>query len=179
MKRLKMPHYRKRGKIEIPLSPEEFEKGMKYGKFIKENHKGFAALLFYSGVRKTEALRAVKKQFSFVKGVIFFDVGKRLKHGKVTSTLRIPIEKPFAEYIWKSIEQVKKDNKRIWPYSKKTAYNIIARVWYYPHHLRLTRITDILEKKNIVAAKSWTGLTLQSLEYYVGLIEMKEIAETL
>ena len=93
--------------------------------------------------------------------------------------MQIPVSRPYAGCIWEAVEQTKKTKQRVFPYSRRTAYNIISRVWYYPHHLRLTRITDILKKKNVVAAKAWTGLTLQSLEYYVGLLEMEEIAKTL
>ena len=174
-----MPHYRKHGKIETPLTDEQFEEGMRNGHFAKQKHKGFVALLHYSAVRKTEALRARKEQFSLVGLEIKFDVGKRLKRGLKTPPLTIPLEAPYATDIWEAVRNTK-DGNRVFPYSPKTGYNIVARVFKYPHYHRLSRITWFFEQGfPISQVRSWTGLSLSALNYYVGLVDVAKMGRAL
>lgn len=162
-----------------PLSDEEFQEGMHIGKFCERKHKGFAALLFYTGVRKSEALRSVKEQFRLRADQIIFEVGKRLKRGIVTPPLNIPLEAPYVDEIVWSVEQTP-NGERVWPYCKKTGYNIVDRVFKYPHYFRLSRITNFfLEGWTIVQVRSWTGLTLKALESYVGLVDVMRMGKTL
>ena len=173
------PHYRKHGKIQVPLSDEEFKEGMRTGDFKKPKHKGFVALLFYSGVRKQEALRVKKEQFQLRGNQIIFDVGRRLKHGLETPPLNIPLDAAYAEEIWWAIENTRKGHK-VFPYCKKTGYNIVDRVFKYPHYFRLSRITNFfLEGWTIAQVRSWTGLTLKALESYVGLVDVTRMGESL
>lgn len=182
-----MPNYTKSGKILIPLTPEQFHEGIEEGHFCREKHKAFAALLYHTGLRVTEVLRARKEQFSLQDDKIYFDVGKRLKRGIKTASLMIPLDKPSASLIWDAIEDTK-PKKRVFPYCRKTGYNIIARVWSYPHHFRLTKITNLLTpRKNergvtipgfsIPQLKSWTGLTLGALNFYVGMVDIEEMGK--
>ena len=170
-----MPNYSKQGKIMIPLTQEQFIKGMEEGKFAREKHRGLAALLYYTGIRISEGLRAKKEQFVLQKDAVYFDVGKRLKHGMVTAPLKILLSKPFASLIWESVEATK-SKKRVFPFCRSTGYNVVARVWFYPHHLRLTRFTD-LAKYGTAKLKSWSGLTLTALDYYMGVVDIDEMAE--
>lgn len=169
------PHYRTHGKIQIPLTPEDFNKILDTGHFVHLDHKAFFCLLYYFGIRKTEGLRAVKEQFTVKGQELFFDVGKRLKRGKHTPPLNLPLDKPGALLIWRTVEKTK-PGARVWPYSAKTGYNIVARVLYYPHHLRLSRITNFFSKNfSITQVRSYTGLTLQSLESYVGIVDIQKM----
>ena len=171
-----MPNYSKSGKIMIPLTPEQFIKGMEEGKFAREKHRGLAALLYYTGIRISEGLRAKKEQFVLQKDAVYFDVGKRLKHGMITSPLKILQSKPFTSLIWEAVEDTK-PKKRVFPYCRMTGYNIVARVWFYPHHIRLTKFTDLAQKYGIAKLKSWSGLTLNALDYYIGAVDIDEMAE--
>lgn len=174
-----MPHYRKHGKIQVPLSEEEFAEGMEHGRFIHRKHKGFVAVLYYTGVRKKEALRTVREQFHILADKIIFDVGKRLKHGIETPPLNIPLSAPYAEEISWAIQNTE-PNKRVWPYCDKTGYNIVDRVFKYPHYFRLSRITNFfLEGWTIAQVKAWTGLTLKALDSYVGLVDVMKMGESL
>jgi integrase len=174
-----MPWYRKEGKIQIPLTMQEFQYGMKKGTFLKPKHQGYVALLYYTAVRKTEGLRATKEQFSMSHETIVFSVGKRLKHGIETPSLRIPLTAPFADKIWEAIECTG-EGKRVWPYCPKTGYNIVNRVFKYPHLFRLSRITNFfLEGWTIAQVHSWTGLTLKALDYYMGLVDIQKMGESL
>ena len=175
-----MPWYRKHGKIETPLSHEEFLKAMQKGKFVKPKHKAFVALLYYTGVRRGEALRAKKEQFRLEGNQIIFDVGKRLKRGIQTPALNIPLSAPYADEIWKAVEKTKK-GERVFLFTDVTAYNIVVRAFgSYPHHLRLSRITNFFKEGFSIAEVSrWTGLTLKALDYYVGLVDVKKMGESL
>lgn len=175
-----MPDYRKNGKILIPLTDAEFAEGMETGYFAKESHKAFVVLLYYSGVRKQEALRALRKQFRITNDDIIFSVGKRLKHGIETPPLAIPRKAPYVDYLVAAIEQVIGKNIRIFEFSAKTAYNIVSRVFNYPHFFRLSRITNFFaEGYSIAQVHSWTGLSLQALDFYVGLVDVKEMGKSL
>lgn len=174
-----LPWYRTQGKIQTPLTDQDFQDGMKQGTFLKPKHEGYVSLLYYSAVRKTEGSRTKREQLTLNKNVIIFDVGKRMKHGIETASLRIPIDAPFATKIWEAREHTKQ-GERIWPYSPKTCYNIVHRVFPYPHLFRLSRITNFfLEGWTIAQVHSWTGLTLKALDYYTGLVDIQKMGESL
>jgi len=74
---------------------------------------------------------------------------------------------------------VKKEG-RVWPYCRKTGYNIVNRVFFYPHYFRLSRITRFFaDGFTIAQVKSWTGLTLKALDYYVGLVSITDMGKSL
>jgi len=174
------PHYRTHGKIQEPITDEDFVKGMAQGKFVQPKHRGYVALLYYSAVRKREALRATREQFRLSRGNIIFGVGKRLKHGIETPPLNIPVNAPYAKEIWEAVETTQPE-QRVFPYCAKTAYNIVKRAGFnYPHFFRLNRITNFfLDGWTIAQVHSWTGLTLKALDYYVGLVDIKRMGDSL
>ena len=178
-----MPYYRKHGKIATPLTEDEFKEGMHSGHFVRKKHRGFCVLLYYSAVRKMEALRALREQFTIEPEAILFDVGERLKKQKSwfkeTPPLLLPFKAPFMEDLREAIEHTR-TKKRVFPYCSKTGYNIVARVFKYPHLFRLSRITWFLEHDwPISKVRSWTGLSLMSLEYYVGIVDIRKMGEDL
>ena len=174
-----MPWYRIEGKIQTPLSDEDFQTGMENGEFIDPNHRGYCVLLFYSAVRKCEALRAVRNQFQVTNTAIMFEVGDRLKHSKHTPALKIPLDAPYASELKEAIERTPQ-SERVFPYCAKTGYNIVRRAFKYPHLFRLSRITNFfLEGWTIAQIRSWTGLTLTALEYYVGLVDIIKMGDSL
>jgi integrase len=175
-----LPWYRTSGKLMTPISDKDFVIGMNNGPFVKRKHKGFVALLFYSAVRKREALRARREQFRVLSDRVIFEVGKRLKHGLHTPPLTIPLSAPYVdEIVWSIVNTEPK--QRVWPYSAKTAYNIVRRVFpAYPHYFRLNRITTFFEEGwTIAQVRTWTGLSLNALEFYVGLVDVKRMGESL
>jgi integrase len=168
------------GKVKIPLSQKEFEVGVRSGKFLKDSHKAFAILLYYTGLRKNELRRAIKQQFKVQSKILVFDVGQRLKHSKQTPALKLPLKLPFMEIVLNEIELTKSDGAKVFDFSDRTAYNIIRRVWHYPHHLRLTRITKEFNKKRTISqVQNFTGLTLQALNSYIGEVDISLIGEGL
>jgi integrase len=153
---------------------------MDKGYFVKEpQHPGLVALLHYSAVRISEGLRTEKEQFRLTKDVLYYDVGERLKGSFKTDPLPIPLEAPYVDRIVESIEKTK-PGKRVFPYCRKTGYNVVHRVFKYPHYHRLTRITWFFQHGyNIVQVRSWTGLSLSALEYYVGLLALSDMGKSL
>lgn len=161
------------------MTDEQFKEIMETGHFCKNIHRPFTVLLYYSAIRKSEALRVVKQDFQITSDNIVFDVGPRLKHSLRTPPLYIPLDALYVNCLREAIENADK-NKRIFGFSKKTAYNILDRLGYYPHFLRLSRITNFfLEGWTVVQVKSWTGLNLKNLDYYVGLVDVKRMGESL
>ena len=174
-----MPNYTREGKLLDPMTDEDFKSGMETGKFLKPKHRAFCVLLYYSAVRKQEALRTVKEQFQLTRSAVFFDVKKRLKRGKITPPLKLPLKAPFMEELKEAIEQTKPGEK-VFPYCDKTGYNIVRRVFHYPHFFRLNRITQFfLDGWSIAEVKSWTGLTLSALNFYVGQVDISRMGDSL
>jgi len=163
-----------------PLTNEEFIKGMKKGYFVKSpDHEALITFLHYSAVRISEALKLCRSQFRIVRNTLFVDIGQRLKHSKRTHPLEIPLTAPYVNTIAETLKN-RKAKQKMWPYCRKTGYNIVKRVFEYPHYHRLSRITQFfLDGHTIAEVKSWTGLTLKALDYYVGLVSIHRMGKTL
>jgi integrase len=175
----KQSRYSIEGKIEIPLTLNEFKQGMATGRFIHGSHRAFVVLLFYYGVRISEGLRANREQFKVQGNLLFFDVGQRLKHSKKTDPLPLAINAPYVNELIELIEQTPPGHK-LFKFKRKTGYNIVRRVWHYPHHFRLTRITGFFQDgRTITEVKSWTGLSLKALDYYAGKVAILKMGESL
>lgn len=172
--------YRRFGKIETAMTDEEFKEGMETGKFVHRKHKGYCVLLFYTGVRKLEAGNAKREQFQITKNMVIYNVSKRLKGSAFTPQLPLPRSLPFMDELVWAVENTEAGAK-VWDYSPKTYYNIVRRAFdRYPHLCRLTRITNFFEKGfDIAKVRSWTGLTLAALEYYVGVVDVAKMGKAL
>jgi integrase len=174
-----MPNYKREGKIQTPYTDLDFSKGMEEGLFHKPSHRAYCILLYYSAIRCSEGLRSRKEQFQISGKAILFDVGVRLKHGKLTPSLLIPLDAPYTNELKRAIEETKV-GERVFPYCRATGYNIVRRAFKYPHLFRLSRITNFfLEGWSIAQVKSWTGLTIMALEYYVGVTDIMKMGESL
>jgi len=175
-----MPSYRRYGKLTNVLLPGEFEKGLSAGKFVKvPDHKGLCVFLYYSGCRISEALNMKRQDFRVASGVLYADI-KRLKHSKQTDPIELLLSSPFIEFLESTVYQVKKKERRVWPYCRKTGYNIVNRAFDYPHHFRLSRITQLfLKGYTIPEVQSFTGLTVGALEHYIAKVDIKRIREDL
>lgn len=176
---IKFPWYRCEGKIETPITEAEFKEGMQQGHFVKDSHRAYAVLLYYSAVRKEEARRAIKEQFRILPDRLMFDVGKRLKHGKHTPPLPIPLDAPFVFELVDLIRDTHRGDK-VFKFCHATAYNIVRRVFKYPHWFRLSRITWFFQQGFTIAeVRSWTGLSLKALDYYVGIVGIDKMGRVL
>jgi integrase len=209
-----LPNYRE--KLTNPLSDEEFIAGMNRGPFVqKPQHPGYIAFLHYTGLRMGEALNLSPDDFTVNSENLMVSVAfprelmkviknpdgtktkiptgkivyERFKHSKQTPPLPLSLDLPFIDYVLQSIEEAKKQNlDRVWPYCRKTGYNIVHRVFKYPHYHRLSRITwffqphpeiDRPQGFSIAEVRSWTGLSLKALDYYVGLVGIERMGQSL
>lgn len=182
-----MPWYRKEGKVETPITETEFKQGMETGCFIELNHRPLVTLYYYSAVRRTEGVRVIRDQFRIAQDLIYFDVGQRLKHSKQTPALPIPKAAPYVMELEDLIIKTPK-GERLFPFTDRTAYNIVRRVFKYPHWFRLSRITWFFlphpeigrpQGFSIAEVRNWTGLSLRALDYYVGLAKLDEMGKAL
>lgn len=183
-----MPNYSKSGKTLFPITEKKFIETMTESHFTKDSHRGLVACLYYYGVRISEALRAKKEQFNVTEDKIYFDVLERLKKRKFskkknkviiargilqTAPLPLKLSEPLAYTISEAVECTKA-KKRVWPYCRKTGYNIVDRAFNtYPHHFRLTNFTNIAKEFGIPRLKSWSALTLVALDFYMGIVDIE------
>jgi len=175
-----MPHYRKHGKILRPITPERFVEVMETGHFTQNDHRGFVTLLYYSAVRKMEALGTKRKQITLDQTSLIYEVGERLKHSARTDPLFIPRDSPFVYEIEDCWEKTR-EGERIWQFSPKTAYNIMDRAFDgYPHYFRLSRITNfLLQGWTIPDIHSWTGLSVVAINSYLGQVSVQKMGASL
>lgn len=154
---------------------------MNTGKFCEKSHRAFVVVLYYFGIRKSEALKALRRQFWIERGNLIFDVGKRKKRSKRTPPLKIATDKPFIPELIEHLLGITDAQERVFNFCSRTAYNITERFLdTYPHYFRLSRITNELNKgRTIPEMKTFTGLTLTALDSYVGIVTIDKIAKDL
>jgi hypothetical protein len=174
-----MPNYKQ--KLTAPLTDQAFTEAMNKGNFIhKPEHQGYLAFLYYTGARCSEGLKITANQFRRTPNILFIEI-ERLKHSHKTDPLPIPTDAPFVECIIDSYSGLKPDSK-VWPYCRKTGYNIVKRVYPqgYPHYFRLSRITNfLLLGFTTPEIKSWTGLNASTIDHYVGLVKLDRMGKSL
>lgn len=103
-----------------------------------------------------------------------------IKHESLQSArLKLPLDAPYMLELKKCIEETP-DGQRVFPYCGKTGYNIVRRAFKYPHLFRLSRITKFfVDAYTIAQVRSWTGLSLAALEYYVGIVDAQKMGDSL
>lgn len=181
-----MPNYTIEGKRLTPISKFKFNDMMQRGKFITvPQHKALLAILYYFGFRISEALSLKTNNFTLEDNLLYVTV-QRLKHSRNTEALSVPIDRPYVNEILETLEATP-NNKRLFPYSRVTGWRIVRRALnVYPHFLRLNRITHLFMPSpakpsgySITEVRSFTGLTVNSLNAYVGRVSVKEIGTDL
>ncbi|MDG6222544.1 MAG: tyrosine-type recombinase/integrase [Candidatus Bathyarchaeota archaeon] len=172
-----MPNYTKKGKIELITSDTEFFNKVSNQQTQLGNEKtSFVCALYYFGIRVSEALNLTKESFTIKNKKLYVDVGQRLKHSKRTPPLSVKLDRPFVHNIVSVIQETDKGSK-VWNFSRVTAWRIINKHFdKYPHYYRLNRITTFFDKGYPISkVKSWTGLTLKALDYYVGVSDVSKM----
>lgn len=196
-----MPNYTRHGKVLQVLTDKEFDEKIREADFDNIAYAAYPVLLYYSGVRKREALRAAARQFTREGDTLFFDVGKRLKRGPTLAPLPLPATawhmdkllaavdaaKGAGRYIFRwSKKEVDTIEQPVFPFCPRTAYNVASQVFAYCHHARLSRITWFFSPHpelgrpqgySVAEVQNWTGLTLRALNFYIGLAKTQEMGE--
>jgi len=199
-----MPKY-KNGKITEQLSFQYVqERVLKVKKKLTLEALAFFWLLYYVGCRKSEAYERTVDDCQLTEQFFIIDFHQRKKHGATVPALKLPLNFPGVETLSAQILAARKkrtsrklfektvkgdrstEYKRahwLFPHiQKQWALHIIKTILgenYYPHFLRLNRITEICSDPtaNITRIKSFTGIkTLRVIESYMGSTEKEQDA---
>ena len=162
-----MPKYKK--KITRLMDYKEFKEKTDSLPIARQ---AFLSILFFAGCRVSEALALTSDDISCTGDTIFIQFF-RLKGSKQTD----PQELPRADSLLWICEQ----EGKLFPFSRKTAYNIVKRVFpsLYPHYFRMNRIT----KTDILFGDATVyhifGISASSIDHYRGKVDIKRVGKAL
>lgn len=170
-----MPNYTLQGKLLQPITPEEFEAAIAYEK-KRPYMQAYFVLLYYTGVRVSEALRAAKEAFNFDRVNLYWEVGKRLKRGRKTQPLPLALNQPHMDILYKRVIYTRK-GQRVFPFDRTTAWRHCRKAGLgYNHHARLSAITFYLKMGYSIAhIVNWFGISVQTVNEYIGLLDLQEM----
>ena len=162
-----MPHYNK--KITRQMDYKEFEQGLVD---LPQDRQAFLSVLFFAGIRVSEALALTSDAISCTPDTIYIQVF-RLKGSKQTDPTPIP-KTPYTKWL---CEQ----EGPLFTWCRRTGYNIVHRAFegLYPHFFRQNRYTDLAEKFSLATVVSYSGLNPLSVEYYITKVDIKKVGKSL
>lgn len=197
-----MPEY-KHGKQEEIIDFQNVRRQVAEAR-LSCSEEAYFWILYYCGVRKSEAYERVAEDFNVSQSHLIIDFHKRKKGGAEVDPLKLPRNWPGINKIIMCIEKaeqrkpnyknlfVYKDKKRVkvrtkarwaFPHIQSTrAWQIVKQVLgikYYPHFLRLNRLSEIGSdpSANLLRLKSYSGIkSTKSLEAYLGTSEKEQDA---
>lgn len=162
---------------------------------LSNNEEAFFWMLYYCGVRKSEAYERVVEDFEITPTRLIVDFHQRKKSGDTVDPLELPIYWYGIDKIVKAIEKARRklvvkaiyvqiEGKRVrtlkrakWIFPKiqsTKAWQIVRGILgegYYPHFLRLNRLTEIGSdpSASLTMLKSFSGIkSAKSLSAYLG-----------
>ena len=161
------PAYNK--KITRLMDYEEFEEGLDG---LPQDRQAFLSILFFAGVRESEALALTSNDISCTKDMIYIQFF-RLKGSKQTDPTPIP-KTPYTNWLCNQAGP-------LFPWCRKTGYNIVHRTFegFYPHFFRQNRYIDLAEKFSLATVVSYSGLNPLSVEYYITKVDIKKVGKSL
>ena len=164
--------------------------------------EAFFWLLYYTGVRKSEAYERVADDFKISESRLIVDFHQRKKRGAEVPPLELPLHwygidkiaksvwlaaksRPTekAVYIYENKKRVRiiKEEKWIFPNIQSTkAWELVQEVLgeeYYPHFLRLNRLTEIAQDPtaSLTRLKSFSGIkSTTALDSYLGTAKKEQ-----
>lgn len=166
------------------------------------SEEAFFWMLYYCGVRKSEAYERVASDFKITNTLIIIDFHQRKKNGAKVPPLKLPLSwygMDKLEYVVQKAKERKPRKKAVYVYvdHKRTrqlrrdrwvfpqiqstkAWTIVKSVLgegYYPHFLRLNRLTEIGRDPtaSLTRLKSWSGIkSTTALNEYLGTSEKEQ-----
>src|SRR4030042_1846980 len=173
------PHRYKQGKILTEITTEQFEAALKNAYNAARQYQAFIVLIYYTGVRVSEALRALKESFQITEETLYWDVGKRLKHGKKTNPLPLSLDQPHIYLLLAQIQRTRK-GKRVFDFDRTTAWRHCSKTGLgYNHHARLTAMTFYLKSRDehgdrfsVAEICNWFGCSVQTVNDYIALLNV-------
>jgi len=158
--------------------------------------EAFFWLLYYCGVRKSEAYERVATDFKVTETSLIVDFHQRKKRGAEVSPLELPLNWYGIDKLVKAVQaasQSKPKNKAVFSYVDKKRVRALklgrwvfphiqsTRAWeivqnvlgedYYPHFLRLNRLTEIAQDPtaSLTRLRSFSGIkSTTALDSYLG-----------
>ena len=173
-----------RRKLLQPITFQEFEAALEK---LKPIYQAYAVLIYYTGIRVTEALRLAKEDYRFDALNMYVDVGIRLKTrrkrpdgtiflGKRTKPLPLSLEQPHLNILITRVKHTRTGQK-IFKFNRATAWRQINKAGLgYNHHARLTAITSFLKMgRSIADIQNWFGISVQTINSYIGQVDLEEM----
>ena len=162
-----MPAYNK--KITRQMEYKEFERGL-YD--LPQDRQAFLSILFFAGVRVSEALALTSNDISCTPDTIYIQFF-RLKGSKQTDPTPIP-RTPYTSWLCSQ-------EGKLFPWCRKTGYNIVHRAYpgFYPHFFRQNRVIKISIKRGDAYVYSYMGICAQSIDHYRGKVETIDVGKDL
>lgn len=162
-----MPRYRK--KITRLMDYDEFKKAIEDLPTIEQ---AFLSVLFFCGCRVSEAIALTSNDLHCRTDTVFVQLF-RLKSSKQTD----PQEIPRVD----AIEWLCEQEGLLFPFSRHSGLRIVRKAFptLYPHYFRMNRITKVLERFGVVTVQNTFGLSLSSIESYVGKVDIKRVGKAL
>jgi site-specific recombinase XerC len=158
--------------------------------------EAFFWLLYYCGVRKSEAYERVIDDFKITETRLIVDFHRRKKRGAEVPPLELPLnwygvdkiakavqvasnnkprQKAVYVYVDRKRVRVVKEDRWVFPHIQSTrAWEIVQNVLgedYYPHFLRLNRLTEIATDPTagLTRLRSFSGIrSTTALDSYLG-----------
>ena len=161
------PNYNK--KITRLMDYPEFERGLSD---LPQDRQAFLNVLFFAGVRVSEALALTSSDISCTADIIYIQFF-RLKGSKQTD----PTPIPKTQYTKWLCEQ----EGKLFPWCRKTGYNIVNRAYpgFYPHFYRQNRVMKISIKRGDAYVYSYMGICAQSIDHYRGKVDIIGVGKDL
>ena len=169
---------------------------------LSKSELAYFWLLYYTGVRKSEAYERTAEDFKIKEDQVIIDFHQRKKRGATPKPLKLPLHWPGVSLIVDCVSKAqerKPSTKTIFIYSKKVkttkkvkaryvfphiqsthAWKIVKQVLgpkYYPHFLRLNRLSEIGSEPsaNLLRLKSVSGIkSISTLRKYLGVSEKEQ-----
>ena len=162
-----MPKYKK--KITRQMNYEEFKEKIDS---LPIDRQAFLSILFFAGVRVSEALALTSEDISCTSDTIYIQFF-RLKGSKQTD----PTPLPRAD----ALEWLCGQEGKLFDFCRSTGYRIVKGVFpeMYPHFFRMNRITKISEKHGDSFVYSFVGICAQSIDHYRGKVDIKRVGKAL
>ena len=164
--------------------------------------EAFFWLLYYCGVRKSEAYEREASDFKITDSHLIIDFHQRKKRGAEVPPLELPLHwyginkiaksvwlasksrpREKAVYVYQNKKRVRivKEGKWLFPRIQSTkAWEMVQEVLgegYYPHFLRLNRITEIAQdpSASLTRLKSFSGIkSTTALDSYLGTAKKEQ-----
>ena len=164
-----MPKYKK--KITRLMDYDEFSASIDS---LAIGRQAFLSILFFAGVRVSEALALTSNDIDCTKDTIYIQFF-RLKGSKPTD----PVPVPRTD----ALNWLCGQDGKLFPFSRSTANRIVEKAFpdpkLYPHYFRQNRFTLIAERFPLATVVSFSGLNPSSVKHYLAKVDIKRVGKAL